>query len=414
MAALDEQRCIVKHTWSAHVLAVLVLVALAAAVATQFWIANAGWGFLGFLPIMLAAGWFLASKLPRNPLGWLIMAVPALFALQVPLDLLGRALLPDAPNLAAWLLSYGHDRVDLDTWSWLLPVGLMLTQIPLRFPTGQLPTPRWRWFSRLSLVALVVSTASLSTMTAEVYPGVPNPVHLPGPAGQLPPQIVVVGVLFPAVVGVSLGSLIVRYRRGDAPTRAQVRWVLWSATVAWAAFAIDGLVPARFTVVHDWILLLFSLIPISILVAVFRYRLYAIDRIISRTAAYVIVTLLVFGLYAFVVTSVTSLLPNLPSIGVAVATLVSAALFLPVLRWVQRGVDRHFDRERYNAQKVVEAFGDHLRTDVAPSSTGDELIEAVRKALHPSAVGLWTTQNHDDRGADPSGHVGRRRGSPRG
>jgi hypothetical protein len=289
----------------------------------------------------------------------------------------------------------------------------MLTQIPLRFPTGQLPTPGWRWFSRFSVVSLVVSTAFLSTMTAEVYPGVPNPVHVPGPTGQLPPQIVVVGAVFPAVVSVSLGSLIVRYRRGDAPTRAQVRWVLWSVTIAWVAFAIDGLVPARFTVVHDWILLLFSLIPISILVAVRRYRLYAIDRIISRTAAYAIVTLLVSGIYAFAVTSATSLLPNLPSIGVAVATLLSAALFLPVLRRVQRRVDRHFDRERYNAQEVVEAFGEHLRRDFAPNATGDELIEAVRKALHPSAVGLWTTESHDDRGAEPGGDVGSRRGSRR-
>jgi hypothetical protein len=407
----------VKHVWPAHLLGVLILAGLAGAVAQQFLTGAADWGFLGFLPIMLAVGWFLAAKLPSNPLGWLIMAVPALFALQVPLDLFGQALLPAAPDFAAWLLLYGAstgptlvpgitDRVDLDTWSWLLPVGLMFTQIPLRFPTGQLPSPKWRWFSWFTIGALVVSSALLSTIRAEVFPGVPNTVHLPGIAGQMPPHIIVVTGLFPVAVIGSLGSLIVRYRRADAPTRAQVRWVLWSVAIAWAAFVTDGLVPTELTVVHDWVLLLFAVIPISMMVAVLRYRLYAIDRIISRTAAYVIVTLLVVGVYALVVTSMTSVLPNLPSIGVALATLASAALFLPVLRWVQRGVDRHFDRERYDAQKVVEAFGEHLRSDVDPNSTGDELIEAVKKVLHPEAIGLWTPGSRDQRDAAPGTDLG--------
>lgn len=426
---LGKYRCSVKHAWPAHVLGVLVLAVLAAAVTSwppppQFWTGTPAWGFLGFLPIMLVVGWFLAVKLPSHPLGWLIMMVPALFALQVPLDLLGHALLPVAPDVAAWLLSYGSstgatplhgfpgpDRLDIETWSWLLPVGLMLTQIPLRFPTGQLPSPKWRWFSWYSVAALVASTALLSTMTAEVYPGVPNPVYLPGVSGQLQPQIVVATCLYPVAVIGSIGSLIVRYRRADAPTRAQVRWVMWSVTMACAAFATDGLLPVEFTIVHDWILLLFALIPVSIMVAVLRYRLYAIDSIISRTAAYVIVTLLVVGVYALVVTSMTSVLPNLPSIGVALATLASAALFLPVLRWVQRGVDRHFDRERYDAQMVLEAFGEHLRSDVHPDSTGDELMEAVKKVLHPEAIGLWTPGSGDERDAVPGADLGGLSGS---
>jgi hypothetical protein len=409
------------------VLGVFVLAALAAAVGTQSLIGTARWGFFGFLPIMLAVGWFLAAKLPGHPLGWLIMIVPALFALQVPLELLGQALLPVAPDIAAWLLWYGSstgatslygfpgpDRLDIDTWSWLLPVGLMLTQIPLRFPTGRLPSPKWRWFSWYSVGALVVSTALLSTIPAEVYPGLPNPVHLPGVAGLLHPQIVVAVSLFPVAVIGSLGSLIVRYRRGDTPTRAQVRWVLWSVCMACTAFATDGLLPAEFTIVHDWILLLFALIPISIMVAVLRYRLYAIDRIISRTAAYVIVTLLVVGVYALVVTSMTSVLPSLPSIAVALATLASAALFLPVLRWVQRRVDRHFDRERYDAQMVVEAFGEHLRSDLDPDLTGAELIDAVKKVLHPEAIGLWTVGGRNERNAERGADLRSRRGSPTG
>lgn len=389
MDSSEASRFLVKHTWLAHVLGVLVLAALVTAVATQFWLSTAGWGFIGFIATMLVAGWFLAAKQPSQSLGWLMMAVTALFALQVPLDLLGQALLPVAPDAAAWMLSYGHDRTNLDTWMWLFPLGLMITQIPLRFPTGQLPSPSWRWFSWYTLGAIIVSAAVLLTMTEEVFPGVRNPVHIAGTVGHVPFQMIVVSCLVtPAIVG-SIGSLVVRYRSARAQTRAQIRWVLWAMVIAVLAVAANGFVPPEFTAFHEWVLLLHALVPIAILLAVLRYHLYAIDRIISRTAAYAVVTLLVVGVYALVVTSVTYFQPGLPAIGVALGTLASAALFLPVLRWVQRAVDRRFDRERYDAQRVVEAFGDHLRTAVDLDATGRELIEAVEQTLQPAAVGLW-------------------------
>lgn len=108
--------------------------------------------------------------------------------------------------------------------------------------------------------------------------------------------------------------------------------------------------------------------------------------------AYAIVTLLTVCVYALVVVSITWLLPGLPSVGVALATLIAAALFLPVLRAVQRVVDRRFDRERYNAEKVVDAFGERLRSHLDPHSRGGDLTTAVEQTLQPASVGIWTVE----------------------
>jgi hypothetical protein len=381
------------RVWGAHLLGVLILAAVIVAAATQFWVATAGWGFIGYLAISLATGWFLAARLPRNPIGWLILGSAVIFALQVPLELIGVALLPDQPELAAWLLNYGHDRVDLDTWTWLPALGLLFTQIPLRFPTGRLLSPRWRWFSAYTVVALVVSTLVLSTWTLEVYPGLPNPVGLTWLIAGQPFQLLVVDVLFPTATLGSIASLILRYRRGAVQERAQIRWVAWAVPLAATPLIIDLLTPPEVPIVHDWIQIGHALIPIALMIAVLRYRLYDIDRLISRTTAYAIVTLLAVGVYALVVVSLTRLLPDLPSVGVALATLIAAALFLPALRAVQRVVDRRFDRERYDAEKVVDAFGERLRSHLDPHSTGGDLTRAVEQTLQPASVGLWTVRS---------------------
>ena len=377
----------------AHIVGVLLLTAIVVAAVTQFWVATAGWGFIGYLAISLGTGWFLAARLPRNPIGWLILGSASIFALQVPLELIGVSLLPTSPDLAAWLLGYAHDRADLDTWTWLPALGLLFTQIPLRFPTGRLLTPRWRAFSWFTIAALVVSTIVLSTWTVEVYPGVPNPVGLTWLIGGQPFQLLVVDVLFPIATLGSLASIIVRYRRGTVQERAQIRWVAWAVPLAAAPLIIDLVTPADVPIVHDWIQIGHALIPIALMVAVLRYRLYDIDRLISRTAAYSIVTVLVVGVYALIVTSLTALLPSLPSVGVALATLVAAALFLPVLRWVQHWVDRRLDRERYNAEKVVDAFGERLRSGLDPFATGRDLTRAVEQTLQPTSVGIWTAKD---------------------
>jgi hypothetical protein len=136
--------------------------------------------------------------------------------------------------------------------------------------------------------------------------------------------------------------------------------------------------------------LLYGLIPISIAVAVLRYRLFEIDRIISRTAAYALVTVVIIGVYALIVTSVAWLLPDAPTLGVALATLAAAAVFLPVLRVLRRLLDRRFNRAQYDAERVVESFGQRLRTGADPHTAPADLIGAVQRTLEPDVLGIWT------------------------
>jgi len=340
--------------------------------------------FFVLLAVFIVIGWLLAARRPNNPLGWLLLAIPGLFSLGAPALLLGEALLEVAPTATAWLYWYGYRT---DTWVWLPPIGLLLTQIPLRFPTGTLPSPGWRWFSAYTIVALVVGSLLLSTISVEVAPGIPNPAYIDGIADSAIVPITF-GALAVAMIG-SVASLFVRALRAPEVEKEQLRWMLWSVTI----IAIV-LIANWFLVLPDDVssslLLIYGLIPISIAVAVLRYRLYDIDRIISRTAAYALVTAVVVGVYALIVTSVAWLLPDAPTLGVALATLTAAAVFLPVLRTVRRLLDRRFNRAQYDAELVVESFGQRLRTGADPHTAPADLLNAVERTLEPDVLGIWT------------------------
>jgi hypothetical protein len=381
--------------WVAHTVAVFVL----GCFAVSAWGNAQNASLLEGLPITfvlvtcLSVGWLLAWKRSENPLGWMLMAVTGLLTFEAPVALLGHALADTAPVASAWLLWFGGDRED--TWAWLPAVGLLLTQIPLRFPDGRLPSPRWRWFSWFTIAAIVFGSAVLSAGAAEVAPGIANPTHIAGLTGLPWVLALVFGPLAVSFVGAS-ASLIVRYRASGDVERAQLRWVLWAVAIAVGTLVLGWIVNTGWISSVDLEVFnvlgvsAYALIPISIGIAVLRYRLYEIDRIISRTAAYALVSLMVLAVYALVVTSVTWLFPGMQSVGVALATLAAAALFLPALRWIRRRVDRRFDREQYDAQRVVEKFGEGLRTGADPHTSGADLLAAVEQTLKPDAVGLWT------------------------
>ncbi|MDT0182733.1 hypothetical protein Q9S36_21385 [Microbacterium sp. ARD31] len=377
-------------TWPAFVVAALVfamlIVTVVAYAADGRAVADAA-PFLILLTIFIVVGWLLSWKRPRNPIGWLLMLIPGLFTIGTPATLLGEALLDQAPGVSAWLFWYGYDRED--TWSWLPPIGLLLTQIPLRFPDGTLPTPRWRWFSWYTIATLVLASAVLSTLSVEVYPGIPNPAHLPALVENPLTIPMSFGALAIAFVG-SLASLVVRYRRADAVERAQLRWMLWAVGLAVAILITSWVIPDPWPGITGIVLVSYGLIPVAIAIAVLRYRLYEIDRIISRTAAYALVTAVAVAIYAIIVTSVAWLLPDATTLGVALATLVAAAVFLPVLRVSRRLLDRRFNRAQYDAERVVDAFGERLRTVADPHTAASDLTEAVERTLEPSVVGIWT------------------------
>lgn len=381
------------RAWPAIVTAAVVFAML---VTTAITYVNAGLPplaaapFLILLAVFIAVGGILSAKRPRNAIGWLLLLIPALFTFGAPASLLGMALLDSAPQVSAWLFWYGWDRDD--TWAWLPPIGLLLTQVPLRFPDGALPTRRWRWFSWYTLLALAVGSALLSTASVEVYPGIANPVHSDALSESTALVVLCFTALAVAFIG-SLASLVVRYRRADAVQRAQLRWMLWAVTLVVGILIASWIIPDDWTALTGVVLVSYALIPIAIAVAVLRYRLYEIDRIISRTAAYASATLLVVGVYAAVVTSVAWLLPDATTLAVALATLAAAAAFLPVLRVARRLLDRRFNRAQYDAERVVDAFGERLRTGADPHRAASDLVDAVEQTLEPRVVGVWTAPN---------------------
>lgn len=390
---MSSPQTISRRSWIAHVVAAIVVAMLAVSVALA---ARVEGGlvplipFLTLLGVFIAVGWILASRRPENPLGWLLLAVPGLFTIGSPATLLGEALRETAPTVTAWLFWFGYDRPD--TWAWLPPIGILLTQIPLRFPTGQLPSPGWRWFSAYTIVALVVCSLVLSTASVEVAPGIPNPVHIDAVIDDSIIGVLPFAAIALAMIG-SLSSLFVRARRAGPVEAAQLRWMLWSVTIVVLSLIVAWSLPGEgddWSAVQLLVTLLYGLIPISIAVAVLRYRLYEIDRIISRTATYALVTAVVVGVYALIVTSVAWLLPDAPTLGVALATLAAAAVFLPVLRTVRRLLDRRFNRAQYDAERVVESFGQRLRTGADPHTAPSDLLGAVERTLEPEVLGIWT------------------------
>jgi hypothetical protein len=363
--------------------AVLVLVVTSFAVAGDQGLS--GLGFAAMLGVTGAVGWLLASRLPRNPLGWLLLFVTGTFLVSFPAAAVGDVLVETRPGVAAWLLWFGGSN-DF-SWLWLPPLGVLFTQVLLRFPDGRLPSPRWRWFSRLTVFVIAVGTISLATSPSDLAPGLPNPLGLQWLAGNtwLFPTI---GIPLLLCFAGSAASVVVRYRHADTVTRAQIRWFAWAATTVVGLFVFSFALPASSTL-DNVVSTSYGLIPASIGVAVLRYRLYDIDRVVSRTLAYGLVTAGVLAVYATMVAIIGRLVPSSSSFAVATATLTAAAAFRPLLSRVQAVVDHRFNRARYDAQRLVDVFALRLRDTVDPDATTAALLTTVDRSLQPASLGLW-------------------------
>lgn len=377
--------------WLAHLIAVLELVCIvlyAILAPPETGVVWEEWLFLTTLLVIAGVGWLLASKLPRNPLGWILLGCSGGWVATVPFALAGTALVEVAPASAAWLLWYGGERDD--SWAWLPPLTLLFIHLPLRFPDGRLPSPRWRWFHWAVVVFTVLASAVFSTLATEVHPGLANPLHSPWVAAN---EWILLALGLPLIAAgiTAMISLVQRYRSADGLQRTQIRWVAWSGCLVLLAYLL-ALIGPDSPVIQAWTAAAYAVIPASIGIAVLRFRLYEIDRVISRTVSYALVTGTVIGAYALTVTTVSQLLPGQSSLAVAAATLVAAMLFLPVLRRVQRVVDRRFDREHFDAEQTVDAFGEQLRTGLDPAQASQELRSAVQRTLQPSRIGMWVRE----------------------
>jgi hypothetical protein len=333
-------------------------------------------------------GAVLAARRPRHPVGWLLLGLGASLGLSFLTDgyaLYGLLARPGSLPAARWPAIYSPAV----TVAGIACLGFVL----LLTPTGSLPSPRWRWWARVAAVAPVVYLVAL-TLTPEpldqAYRSVTNPLGLRDL--QLPIKItrVAVGVTVAAVVVGAL-SLMVRFRRARGTERQQLRWVALAALLASLAIlmALAAMV-TRNAAMRDWAIgVSFAVLPPAIGAAILRYRLYDLDRIISRTLAYGLLTVLLGGCYALVVLGLGQLLGQDSSLAVAGATLVVAAAFQPARRRIQQVVDRRFNRRRYDAARTIAAFGTRLRDQVDLDTLTGELLAVADQTMQPTQASLW-------------------------
>ena len=343
-----------------------------------------------------AIGFLVARRQPRNPLGWLFLVIAIfLFVPTVGGDYayLNYELGHHLPFAAAGLAVDGL---------WSEGLALFIVVI-LLFPDGRLPSRLWRWALGVWFAAFAVLLIGLAVATGGALAAHPVRVDTTGgltavdnPTGWF--AVIIHGSLIVLLaLSVSfIGRQVLSWRRSSGERRQQLKWL-----ASGAAVSIVGLVFAvifatssgSVTTVAQWIgtIAWFGLaaLPVSIGVAILRYRLYDIDRIISRTLAYALVTGLLVGVFAGLVLLTTDVLSLSSPVAVAASTLAAAALFNPLRQRVQRVVDRRFNRTRYNADRTVAAFAAGLKDAVDVTAVRDDLTSVVQQTLEPAHISLW-------------------------
>jgi hypothetical protein len=334
-------------------------------------------------------GLVLALRRPENPIGWLYSAAGLAWAYPIPLGAWVDQLVSEhrpLPLVAQVVVASG----DL---SWAPGIALGVTLPALLLPNGRLRSRRWR------VVAAAAATGAFLTVAASALApgpleatGTDNPLGLAGPAGRVAAVLAIVGILLhwlslpPAAV-----CVVLRFRSSVGVERQQLRWV--AAGVAAAVAGLLIALPGGLGFAPDWIsnIVLPALLcpPVAVAVAVLRYRLYDLDRVVSRTLAYALLTVLLGLGYAAVVLGLGRLLPEGSSLAVAAATLAAAAAFSPLRRRVQAAVDRRFNRRRYDAAGTVAAFAARLRDQVDLDALHTELLAVVDQTVAPTRASLW-------------------------
>jgi len=361
-------------------------------VVIQVFNGTVGLGSAPLLASLLAfavVGGLVASREPRNPVGWLLVAVAVCITVRFVAESYARYALITAPGslpgglYAAWM-----------QWIWFGVVAILAIFLPLYFPTGRLLSPRWRlvlWLGIAYLSAAVISNAlqpGPNEWLAGVRPARNPVVYLPA-AKPLVDVIGLAGLCLLPGIGGAIAALVVRFRRSRGIERQQLKWFTYAAALAPLPFLVYEVVPGAFELL---LALLLPLVPISVGIAILRYRLYEIDRILNRTLVYGLLTAVLGLCYAvgsLVFILVVGVRTGPPSWLVAAATLAAAAVFRPARRRIQAVVDRRFNRRRYNAAKTIQAFSGRLRDQIDLDTLSTEVLAVVDQTMEPTRVSLW-------------------------
>ena len=342
-------------------------------------------------------GFVVAWRKPRNPLGWCLLGLAVAGALSEAGSFYAIA----GYRVRHGTLPLGWVAM-LAQPGWALAVVLIGLAV-LIFPDGTLPSPRLRWVLWLYLAMGLVWMGSAYVITINAI--VRHDIHVDSggnllaldngaasPSWWTALQNVLIVMLALSLL-LSLAGQVVSYRRSSGERRQQLKWLIggFAAGLAGLGLALAlGTATGLWGVVgHAGILAIFA-IPVSMGVAILKYRLYDIDRVLSRTLAYAIVTGLLIGVYAGLVLLAQQVLRFSSPVAVAASTLAAAALFNPVRRRVQHAVDRRFNRARYDADQTVAAFAARLQDAVDLDAVRDDLAGVVQAALEPAHLALWT------------------------
>jgi MFS family permease len=382
------------------VLAALALVDLAASVplsSLSHQLTFSGtFGGLAITACFGGVGVVVAHRQPRNPLGWLLIGFVLLAGLSVDAGFydvlryrLGHSGLPFAP--VAVLLS--------PLWA---AAFALLPPVILLFPDGRLTSGRWRWVLGIyaGLIACVLTVVCAPAVAAvlghdirvDSSGDVRSARDLPGWLAHPPSWLAaVVLVLIVAIALSFVARQAFSWRRATGEHRQQLKWLAFGAAITIGL----GLVSAFFNISGTVSYVLSATIlalPVSMGIGILKYRLYDIDRIISRTLSYAIVTGLLVGLYAGLVLLATEVFQFHSTVAVAASTLAAAVLFNPVRQRVQAMVDRRFNRARYDADQTVAAFAARLKDAVDQGAVCDDLAGVVYQTLEPAHLSVWISQ----------------------
>ena len=356
---------------------------------------------LGFFVSYAAVGAYLVFRRPRNAIGWLLLAIGFGFV--------GTST-PPGFDVAALVRGTGTARDLVVAWlnSWIGTAGFVgFLALTILFPSGRLPSGRWHRPAMVVLaigVSAIVLGATAPTITFSPN-GDLNDITLQNPAAILPglpiwdltllSNSIVIAIPL-MVIGVI--SMIVRYRRSTGTLRLQLRWLVAAAAfmVGAVLFGLGTLLVVGSSALFAWIpaIVAYPTIPIAIGIAVLRYRLYEIDRIVSRTIGYGVVTGMLVIVFGVGVIALEAVLAGVTStqgetLAVAGSTLVAFALFQPLRRRVQRAVDRRFDRSRYDGERTSAAFSERLRNEVDLTTVTADLDATVRGVMAPTGLRVW-------------------------
>jgi hypothetical protein len=395
MPAVAARRFGLLSPGTATVLGVLVLV-LAIATFTlkgfDHQLTGSGtWSSIAIVVMYAGVGLVVARRQPHNPIGWLLLVFIALYVLGA-----------GAVEYAVLAYTLGHRGLPLAAAAVVLgtlqaPSLALFPPVILLFPDGRLASRRWRRV--LWAYAVLTAYGSAVSVAQGIAAVAGHDIHLDTngnltSTGQLggwlanPPTWLAGPVLASiAAIGLSfVARQVLSWRRAGGERRQQLKWLASGAAVAVFSILLGVLIGSFVPLVG------LAALPASIGVAILKYRLYDIDRLISRTLAYAIVTGLLVGVYAGLVLLATELLHIHTPVAVAASTLAAAALFSPLRLRVQHVVDRRFNRARYDADQTVAAFAARLKDAVDLDSASDDLARVVQQALEPAHLSVWISR----------------------